>query len=268
MIDRDESPCRLPSGNPHRKKCSRGWVASGIALSFAIASCVTVKRTIIATPHIPGANFVGSASCESCHETHTSGFHLATHARLNVEGARMEVGCEACHGPGSVHVDSGGGFHTIVNPKRSPTVCFQCHLDMRGRFSLPHHHALSGGELSCSDCHDSHKGPAIRQGAATLAGGNDNCLKCHAAQRGPFAFEHEALREGCVTCHDPHGSVNAKLLTERNANLCLKCHVDVRSRDVTIGGLPHQFLMTRGTCWTAGCHEAVHGSHVSSSLRF
>jgi hypothetical protein len=24
----------------------------------------------------------------------------------------------------------------------------------------------------------------------------------------------------------------------------------------------------RGTCWSAGCHEAVHGSHVSSSLRF
>jgi hypothetical protein len=24
----------------------------------------------------------------------------------------------------------------------------------------------------------------------------------------------------------------------------------------------------QGTCWTAGCHEAVHGSRVDSSLRF
>jgi hypothetical protein len=23
-----------------------------------------------------------------------------------------------------------------------------------------------------------------------------------------------------------------------------------------------------GTCWSAGCHEAVHGSQVSSSLRY
>jgi hypothetical protein len=24
----------------------------------------------------------------------------------------------------------------------------------------------------------------------------------------------------------------------------------------------------QGTCWTAGCHEAVHGSRVNSSLRY
>jgi hypothetical protein len=24
----------------------------------------------------------------------------------------------------------------------------------------------------------------------------------------------------------------------------------------------------QGTCWTAGCHTAVHGSRVSPSLRF
>jgi hypothetical protein len=26
--------------------------------------------------------------------------------------------------------------------------------------------------------------------------------------------------------------------------------------------------LSQGTCWTAGCHEAVHGSRVNSSLRF
>ena len=108
----------------------------------------------------------------------------------------------------------------------------------------------------------------MKHGAFSLATANDGCIQCHPAQRGPFVFEHEAMRDGCVICHDPHGSVNQKMLTERNANLCLKCHLDVRGSNIMVGGLPHQFLMQRGTCWTAGCHEAVHGSQVSSSLRY
>jgi predicted CXXCH cytochrome family protein len=83
-------------------------------------------------------------------------------------------------------------------------------------------------------------------------------------------FEHEALREGCTTCHNPHGSVNAKLLTVRDANLCLKCHFQQQTgpSQVFIGGIDHTARLPQGTCWTASCHEAVHGSRVSSSLRF
>ena len=33
-------------------------------------------------------------------------------------------------------------------------------------------------------------------------------------------------REGCTSCHQPHGSINAKMLTERNQTLCLKCHFE------------------------------------------
>ena len=35
-----------------------------------------------------------------------------------------------------------------------------------------------------------------------------------------------------------------------------------------IGGSDHTLRVQQGTCWTAGCHEAVHGSSVSPSLRF
>ena len=121
--------------------------------------------------------------------------------------------------------------------------------------------------MACSDCHDPHGGPAIR-GTAFALDSNMSCVQCHPAQRGPYVFEHEAVREGCTICHSPHGSVNEKMLTERGSNLCLKCHIDMRTSNVTVGGLPHQFLMQRGTCWTAGCHEAVHGSHVSATLRY
>jgi predicted CXXCH cytochrome family protein len=99
---------------------------------------------------------------------------------------------------------------------------------------------------------------------------NDNCHACHQAQRGPHVFEHEALREGCIICHSPHGSVNQKLLTERNAVLCLKCHFQQQTAPgrIAIGAIDHTSFLARGTCWSAGCHEAVHGSQVSSSLRF
>ena len=82
--------------------------------------------------------------------------------------------------------------------------------------------------------------------------------------------EHEASREGCVVCHSPHGSVNQKMLKARNANLCLQCHFQEQTAPgvILIGGRDHASVLTRGTCWSGGCHEAVHGSHVSSSLRF
>jgi predicted CXXCH cytochrome family protein len=66
------------------------------------------------------------------------------------------------------------------------------------------------------------------------------CLKCHPAERGPFVFEHQALREGCTTCHNPHGSINAKLLVDRDANLCLRCHFEqYTGSQILIGGSDH-----------------------------
>ncbi len=248
-----------------------------LAAAAVTISCNTLSRVAVAPPQIPGAEFVGSERCSECHQPITRDFHLSAHAGLATAGENpVEMGCESCHGPGSIHAESGGAFgtivnddklHAIINPKRSADVCFRCHIELRGRFNLPHHHPVHEGHVSCTDCHDPHKGPAV-PGTALTASLNDGCVKCHQAQRGPFVFEHEAMREGCTACHQPHGSVNDQLLTERSANLCLKCHLDVRTADIQIGGLPHQFLMQRGTCWSAGCHEAVHGSQVSSSLRY
>ena len=78
--------------------------------------------------------------------------------------------------------------------------------------------------------------------------------------------EHAALREGCTSCHNPHGSINPKLLTDRDSNLCLRCHAQVpgvaTSGKIYIGSKDHSNYLRYGTCWTAGCHTAVHGSNV------
>ncbi len=233
--------------------------------------CVMVQRTLLLPPTIPGATFAGSESCAECHDKVTSSFHDATHARLMTQGDNAtNIGCESCHGPGSLHIESGGTLGTILNPRDDADTCFQCHLDKRGEFALPHAHPVGPGKLACSDCHDSHSGDATLGGGMQLAAANDTCAQCHTAQQGPFVFEHEASREGCVVCHSPHGSVNDKMLKARNQTLCLQCHFQEQTvaGGLLIGGRDHAAFVTRGTCWTAGCHEAVHGSHVNSSLRF
>jgi DmsE family decaheme c-type cytochrome len=229
----------------------------------------------MAPPSIPGATFVGSKSCVDCHEQITRDFKTADHARLQAKGKNAEnVGCESCHGPGSLHVSSGGASHTIINPRRDAEACFQCHLEVRAKFNLPSHHPVLENKISCADCHNPHKGSIFKGGGATnVMDKNETCFQCHTAQRGPFVFPHAAVREGCTTCHDPHGSVNQKMLAERNQTLCLKCHFEQQTTSGTllIGNDNHGGTtgnLTRGTCWSSGCHEAVHGSQVNSHLRY
>lgn len=268
-----------------------GILAGAAVLAAVLVSCVTdSKVTLVVPPNIPGATFVGSQECVQCHENVTRDFKTATHSRIMAKGPNaLNMGCESCHGPASLHVESAGDRktganfgpgrphvmsgsqrQTIINPRRSSENCFGCHLDKRGQFALPYHHPVPEGKISCGDCHNPHKGPAAQGGAAQLASENEVCNKCHTVQRGPFVFEHEALREGCTTCHAPHGSVNAMMLTARNASLCLKCHFQQPTAPgrIAIGGIDHTPFLSRGTCWSAGCHEAVHGSQVSTSLRF
>ncbi len=276
------------------RKWRRGVMMAGIAvflLAEAIA-CRTVNRAVVQLPNVPGAKYIGSKECEQCHDEIYRGFQTADHARLRTDGPNaIDAGCESCHGPGSVHSDSGGetkppysftsgrpqstsyGARLAVDaPRAVETVCYQCHGDVRGQFNLPSHHPVPEGKMSCTDCHSPHKGSIHLGGGTALLSENDSCLRCHSAQRGPYVFEHEALREGCTVCHTVHGSVNAKMLIARNANLCFKCHFQqVQGSDILIGGVIHAGTVNRlqqGTCWSAGCHEAVHGSRVSSSLRF
>lgn len=248
------------------------WITVlGVLLGFM--ACQSVNRTIISVPEIQGAEFVGTEDCMLCHEGIGTQFENTAHARLMVDGENgLELGCEACHGPGSLHSMMGEGRHLIHNPGRDPESCLQCHVELQGEFAMRHSHPVADGKVACVDCHDPHgddEAMLLGQGIATAESGN--CTECHAAQAGPYVFEHEAMREGCTACHQPHGSVNDKMLKARNASLCLQCHFTERTPNaIMIGGVDHSGFgyLQQGSCWTAGCHEAVHGSHVNGSLRF
>jgi len=253
-------------------------IFSGVAAwGLLLVSCMMTERTLLAPPRVAGAKYVGSKECSQCHADQTDHFATASHARLHLTDDKVgDTGCESCHGPGSLHSAAGGSKGTIVNPGKSPETCFQCHLDKRAQFSLANSHQVMNGKMSCADCHEVHKGNAIAGTGVDLEGQNALCVKCHTQQKGPFVYEHGAMREGCVACHNPHGTINQKMLVARDANLCLRCHLEVgdpgSSGQINANAIRrtsenHNTRLMQGTCWSAGCHEQPHGSNASFHFR-
>jgi predicted CXXCH cytochrome family protein len=253
-------------------------LTAGCSAALFLISCSSMSpRAVVAPLQIPGAHFVGNQVCSQCHTQITRAFPSSSHARLISQNAEAPggTGCESCHGPGSLHVQAGGGAKFIINPGREPDACFRCHVPTRAEFQLPTHHPVIEGHMNCVQCHDPHGGDILKPAGSGLAMArmNENCAGCHREQTRPFVFEHPAMREGCTTCHNPHGSVNRMMLTQADNNLCFRCHAQtqglgVSPGEVFIGNTPHAALLQIGSCWSAGCHTAVHGSGVDPRLRF
>ncbi len=247
-------------------------VFSAFSLSFFAHTAHAVDKDLIDHDDslqkalaLKGAKYVGSEDCSACHEKAAKEFKLSPHARISVPNGEVKD-CEMCHGPASIHLDEGGGIGSIINPKKDPSTCFSCHTDKQLQFRLPYHHPLLEGKMSCSDCHSAH-GEEIRPWTSTtMKGVNEACTKCHKDQNGPWVWGHEALAEGCTTCHQVHGSINQKMLVTQDANLCLRCHTQVNFP--TIGKSAHAGRLNTGTCASAGCHTAPHGSNFDEHLRY
>ena len=199
-----------------------------------------------------------SKRCMSCHgASHEQGeFMRSTHLE-------NQVGCTSCH---SVHHSS--REYQLV--KRQPTLCFDCHSDIKGDFQKPFRHRVNEGLIQCSDCHNAHGTFNERQLRAS-ADQNFICFKCHSDKRGPFFYEHQPVKvEGCTYCHTPHGSTNPRLLTVARINtLCLQCHTNMGGRNASGSvnpgtGSVHQLNKFNQSCII--CHVAIHGSNSQGLL--
>jgi DmsE family decaheme c-type cytochrome len=137
------------------------------------------------------------------------------------------VVCTGCH---SIH-RSGTNRRLLTKTQRD--LCYGCHGDVRAQFSMPYKHRVNEGFMECSDCHNPHGAyaPSWRMGVRPrmveqALPNEEPCLRCHTDKRGPFVFEHASVRvDGCETCHQPHGSTNARLLRRPVVyTVCLECH--------------------------------------------
>ena len=193
------------------------------------------------------------ATCLGCHATSHPNFERSDHGKAG-------VGCTSCH---SVHNSSTSpGAEAKLLKVDQPKLCFSCHTDVKPAFSQPFHHKVNEGLLKCTDCHDTH-GTFGNNQLRSTADQNMICSKCHTETRGPFVFEHAAVKaEGCLGCHTPHGSQNARLLNVPNINqMCNQCHSPVSAG--TVHG------MNAGSAEITpciGCHTMIHGSNVNPAF--
>src|SRR5215471_19331857 len=98
----------LKSKLPRRWKRGAVMAAAAVFLLIEVIACRTVNRAVVQLPNVPGAKYIGSKECEQCHEEIYRGFQTADHARLRTDGPNaIDAGCESCHGPASLHSDSG-----------------------------------------------------------------------------------------------------------------------------------------------------------------
>jgi predicted CXXCH cytochrome family protein len=171
----------------------------------------------------------------------------------------LSVGCEACHGPGSRHMNAKAEERagTIINPASLPfdyaaSVCGQCHT--RGKSpdgKHPHPIGFRVGDVLTSQ----HYKVASKENLD--AWWPDGSVKQHRQQYPEWKeSKHAKAGVSCVTCHAVH-EAPTKFATRLSPNaLCISCHSNVSTDSVT-GHAPIANAPQHSDC--VGCHMAPTG---------
>ncbi len=225
---------------------------------------------------IPGAHYVGNKACADCHAPIVRKFPTSPHARVHFEkrgdGRPNRLRILPRPRQQTHRIRRQREFHH--QPAQRSGVVFSMSSRCPREFNLPQHHPVIEGRMSCVQCHDRTGGDIFKPaGGLAMARQNESCALCHREQTRPFVFGHEAMREGCVACHSPHGSINQKMLVESDPNLCLRCHAQVQGPNVAsgsiyIGNTDHTAFFANRNLLDLGCHTAIHGSNVDPRLRY
>ena len=251
---------------------ARPWQRFARTLATLLGAAAAAAFTPPAAANPAHAEYVGEKACIKCHDVEAKHFGDTIHAKVfrqNPRNAREARVCEACHGPGSLHVPRDDhkkreyltGFTrewgTPVDEQNA--VCLSCH---KGGERLHWEGSIhEGAKLACSDCHN-----AMARFSATgllrSASISETCQGCHAQQRAEFRKRsHMPLPEGkmnCADCHNPHGSATRPLLKADSVNeVCYACHAEKR------GPMLWEHAPVRESC--LNCHNA-HGSNHDKLL--
>lgn len=215
-------------------------------------------------------------NCAGCHVT---GFEIEyndTGGEWIASWNELGVGCEACHGPGSLHVDppTGESRSDYIWVTVDSMLCGYCHnrgtsvgslggekagypMDASGRPVMPgddldlffetegiYH---SDGETSSvhRQQYPDYVGHPHSDSLKTILEdplGQETCLKCHstdymlAVEDEKPAFDAVQYSIECVACHSSHGSDEDHELRVDRDQVCSQCH---RTFDTPPGGIVH-----------------------------
>jgi predicted CXXCH cytochrome family protein len=132
-------------------------ITIGLCLALALVCVWALPRRGAAQEK--AATYVGTDTCLKCHAKVAKNWALTVHRRTLFNTDCTKKGCEACHGPGSAHVENGGDPDKIVrldklSPAQSASVCLKCHTQEHVTLWRTSTHARA--KLTCINCHDVH----------------------------------------------------------------------------------------------------------------
>ena len=233
-------------------------LACGIVLLAASMSLAAGGNGIADLPMFQGAMAEGAEACIDCHEDLDQDYLHTAHFDAFVPGTELGS-CEACHGPGSLHVEEEGD-----GPIFGPTIlaelgidagnmmCSQCHTAQNDTW---HEGPHGSAELACFTCHTDvvHTTSDVTP-MSEFRVSSEFCLQCHEDQMTDFRMpsRHRVLENevACMDCHSPHGELEASFGFEGRDEVCLTCHTEmsgpfvfehegVSSEDCTACHSPH-----------------------------
>lgn len=222
-------------------------------------------------PTIPGATFVGSEQCKTCHSESSAKYWKTNMGKIFLKSPRNELekrDCESCHGPSSKHIQNPAdpknnirfGKKAAQTLAEQNAVCQQCH-ERGGRlfWKASSHEARN---VACANCHKVMENVSDKN-QFTKKTEMEVCSQCHQVRQAQLMrSSHMPYREGkmtCSNCHNPHGTPTPKLIIENSVNEnCYKCHPERR------GPFLWEHAAVRENC--LNCHEA-HGSNNPQLLK-